>query len=510
MLTIILSSIIALWNICPKGETVLVESHMTAEMVVVSDCDSRNMAPAYNISAGTLVDERNRSTVFVQTPDGSRGLRLIMERRGENHLHHGDLVTLDFYGCTVSRDAVSDALTVKGVTAQRNIKTYESGAGVQPKVKTLAELKPSDINTYVTITGLDVVFKDGSWYNVQEAWTRKMDGWASLLRSDDGRCIYMMLTNACDWRRTGEPLPQGTVSVSGIIVHEENRRYGPDMGLYSIRPLSEDEIQVASNKSVWKTMVGWEKPADTGKVLEFEISGSVEIGKRGVKNDRIYNDAGNSTAFLWTDSGSEVIVHAGYNGVSKDKDGLVANGAIMFGGRTPDWYVWENGQAVGTKAFYVEFDAAKMSKGAVQFSFEWAAGSKDADKSWFYPIDWVVEASSDGRSWVLLRDAATGSQIVRLHNLPWSDSMVEGLGKDRKMRAGYDTAMGEQQHSFVLPQEITSLGSTVLLRIRPASTLVAKVRTKPENSYADAHVTKADTDRRTWIRFDSILIDYRK
>ena len=320
MLTLILSSVISLWNICPRGETVTMESHLKSEMVVISDCDSPNMAPAYNVTAGTLVDDRNRSTVFVQTPDGKSGLRLIFDRRGENFLHRGDLVTLDFYGCTLTRDKVSDALTVRGVQAQRNILACRHGNPVQPKVKTLAELTLRDINTYVTITDLDVVFKDGSWYNVHEPWTRKMDGWASLLRGADGRCIYMMLTNACNWRRTGVSLPQGTISVSGVLVHETNRRYGPDMGPFSIRPVFESDIQVISGKSPWKTLIGWEKPAETGRILDFERAGTVEIGKNKVKNDRIFNDIGNTKAFLWTDSGSDIMVHAGYNCVSVDND----------------------------------------------------------------------------------------------------------------------------------------------------------------------------------------------
>ena len=97
MLTIILSTIISLWNLCPKGESVIIEGHITAQMVVISDCDSPNMAPSYNVTAATLVDDKNRSTVFVQTLDGNFGLRLIMERRGENFLHRGDVVTFDFY-----------------------------------------------------------------------------------------------------------------------------------------------------------------------------------------------------------------------------------------------------------------------------------------------------------------------------------------------------------------------------------------------------------------------------
>ena len=510
MLTIVLSTIMALWNLCPKGETTLIESHITAEMVVISDCNSQNMAPSYNVTASILVNDHNRSTVFVQTLDGKYGLRLRMDRKGENFLHRGDIVNIDFYGCSVTRDSQSDALTIKGVSAQRNILSCVTGTPVQPKIKTLSELTPRDINTYVTITDLDVVFKDGSWYNVHEPWTLKMDGWASLLRGADGRCIYMLLTNACDWRRTGMPLPQGSISVSGVLVHETNRRYGPDMGLYSIRPVFESDIAEQSGKSLWKTMVGWEKSSETGRTLDFEINGNVEIVDKGIKNDRIYNDVGSGKAFLWTDSGSEVRVNVGYNAVSKDNGGQVKNGAILFGGKTVNWFEWEGNNVVGSKAFYVQFDASKMTKGQTQFSFEWASGTKDGNKCWYYPVDWVVECSNNGNDWYALYDAATSSQIVRLHSVPWSDAVITDSGSDKKKKAGYDTAMGEQQHSFVIPQELISSGGMITIRIRPANTLVAKIRTNPEDTYANTHVRKEDKSRATWIRFDSILIDYKK
>ena len=60
----------ALWSLCPRGKEVKVASHIVAQMVVVSDCDSPNMAPSVNVSVGTLETRVNRRTVFVSTEDG--------------------------------------------------------------------------------------------------------------------------------------------------------------------------------------------------------------------------------------------------------------------------------------------------------------------------------------------------------------------------------------------------------------------------------------------------------
>ena len=94
--------IAALWNLCPKGKDVTIGSHIVAEMIVISDCDSPNMSPSVNISVGTLETRLNRRTVYVSTPDGKIGLKLLFDRPGENALHRGDVVEIDFYGCKAS------------------------------------------------------------------------------------------------------------------------------------------------------------------------------------------------------------------------------------------------------------------------------------------------------------------------------------------------------------------------------------------------------------------------
>ena len=503
--------IAALWNLCPKGKDVTIGSHIVAEMIVISDCDSPNMSPSVNISVGTLETRLNRRTVYVSTPDGKIGLKLLFDRPGENALHRGDVVEIDFYGCKASRSVTPDAFTISGIRAADNILSYRTGGQISVKEKYISELNDRDINTYVTLKDVDVVFKDGSYYNVHEDYTVKMDGWASLMRDMQGNTIYMLLTNSCPWRRTGKDLPKGIGSLSGILVYEQNRRYGPDMGRYSIRPVDESDIRIESGTSPWKTYVGWVKPEGSGQSLDFEISGTVGgLFKKGVANDKIYNDVGNTAAFLWTDSGSEVRVYSGYNRVSKENHGFLGNAALMFIGRSVDWYDWDsNGNVVGSKAFYVSFNASKLKGCIAQLNFEWSAGTQDGNKSWFYPIDWKVECSADGVNWVLLSENTTHAKSVMLHNIPWGDCVVKGSGHDFKKKPNYDTAMGPQQHSYLLPAEMMGQ-KTVMLRLSPSSADVAKVRVEATSPYRNGRIQSSDTERQTWIRFESVQIDYKK
>ena len=120
-----------------------------------------------------------------------------------------------------------------------------------------------------------------------------------------------------------------------------------------------------------------------------------------------------------------------------------------------------------------------------------------------------MECSVDGKNWYLLKENTTGGRAVMLHNVPWGSCVVKGSGHDFKKRPNYDTAMGPQQHSYMLPAEV--LGQkNVILRLSPASADVAKVRVEPVSPYRNGQITPADTDRQTWIRFESLQIDYKK
>lgn len=481
------------------------------DLVVISDCQSGNMASARNISAGKLDDRWNRRTAYAQAPDASYGIKLEFEHPGENMLHRGDRIKLDSEGCRVIKDMTNGSVTLSGVRAS-NILSCVAGGDVVTKVKSIDAISDSDIYTYVTLQDVDIVFKDGSYSNIWETLLPKMDACATLLRDGNANTMYMLVGTACTWRRTGKALPQGNVNVSGIVVSEQIRRYGPSMGRYSLRPVSESDIVPQKTKSPWNTVCGWMKPEGSADNLDFEINGVVSgLFKKGVVNDRIYNDTGNLPALLWTDSGAEVKIYSGYNSIGTERDGLVGNGAIMFIAPTVDWYIWDSSsQVCGSCAFYISLNSSKYKEGKLQLDFEWSAGTGDGNKCWYFPIDWKVEYSvNGGNDWYVIKESTTGENSIMLHSLGWGDAVIKGSGHDFKLQNGFDCAMGPQQHAFTLPEHV--LGSKdLLLRISPASTWVAKHRVNISDTYRDLRVSRQRGDLQTWIRFDSIKIDYSK
>lgn len=510
----------ALRDICPKGSKMVVESSYVVEGVVVSDWRSQNMDMNISMTSARLETRESGRTAYLQEMDGSMGVRLVFDVLSENQLERNDKVKLDLRGCTLQRSSDPDAITVYGVRA-RAFDSVESGSSVTPKIKSISELTDDDLYTFVTLKDVDIIFKDGSYSNVHEEYmpyleayhanveyttSSRLDNWATLMRDAQGSSIYMLVNMLCPWRRTGKSLPKGMGTLSGVIVHTHMPRYGGDMGRYSIRPIDETDIALGG-KSPWKTYVGWMKPEGSTPSLDFELMGTVgNLFKEGQKNDRIYNDTGSASALLWTDSGSTVYVYSGYNSVTPANKGFITAGAIMFAGKTVDWYEWDGGKVDGTKGFYITFNPKKMKASRAQVNFEWSVGTQDGNKCWYYPIDWKVECSVDGVNWTLLKETATGNSSFEVRSVPWSDRTIIDSGHNFAKKMGHDNGLGPQQRSFNLPVEVLGQ-SEAFIKISPATDNISRIRVKFEDSSKDGKVNPKDTKRETWIRFESILID---
>ena len=163
-------------------------------------------------------------------------------------------------------------MTLTGVQALNVLSVAPGTAADLPmQERSVATLTDDDLYTFVTLRDAEFVFKEGSYTNIWEPYAQscgelhhykydinnRMDGWASLVRDSEGGAIYMLVNTLCAWRRAGKPLPQGMGPLSGVVVHTPMRRYGGDMGRYSIRPLDEGGIGVSRKRnSPWKRLTG--------------------------------------------------------------------------------------------------------------------------------------------------------------------------------------------------------------------------------------------------------------
>ena len=260
-------------GLCEPGKSVLLTAPTVVEGIVVSDYRSPNMELNPNLNYYSVDLEENDRTVYVEAADGSCGIRLRFDEASENRLARYDRVRLDLNGCRLTRTAAPDCMTLTGVQALNVLSVAPGTAADLPvKERSVATLTDDDLYTFVTLRDAEFVFKEGSYTNIWEPYAQscgelhhykydinnRMDGWASLVRDSEGGAIYMLVNTLCAWRRAGKPLPQGMGPLSGVVVHTPMRRYGGDMGRYSIRPLDEGGIGVSRKRnSPWKRLTGW-------------------------------------------------------------------------------------------------------------------------------------------------------------------------------------------------------------------------------------------------------------
>ena len=520
-------TISSLKSLCDPGGKVIIDEDFIIEGVVISDYRSQNMDLNPSATANRLDYFKSDATAYVQDFDGTCGVRLIFVESADNRLSRADRVRINTRACVLERTKDPDCMTLSGLTW---LNVISSAPGTETdiviKEKYVSELRDNDIYTYVSLKDLEFVFKDGSYADINEKQaafcpaihsgvcdaTGRMDGWASLLRDGQGSCIYMMVNMLCEWRRNGKGVPKGIGSVEGIIVHTPMRRYGGDMGMYSIRPIDESGIKIPRKKaSNWKRLTAWVQDGTTGQTLTFEMLGEqTGLWQNGRKGDRVLSETGPGKGFLWTDSDSFIHVGSDYNSLTAEKEGGVPNGAIVFKGTGTGWYTFdENGKALpDAKSFFIEVDARKASGSMMTLNFSWLAGSSSPEENWGFPAQWKVQYSLDGNLWQTLHEIATGNEVFNLRAHPWMDKKIKMLGGMR--RTGFDTALGMQQRSFLIPSEAFGKRG-VLIRITPANDIYYAHRVDPKTSVVDPKKTiKPDmTYTSSIIRFGEISIDYR-
>lgn len=508
---------------CPIGGQASVNEDVFVSGTVISDWKSENIELNPSISYQEVDRTQNRATAYIQ--DDTGGARLVFDEAQENQLCRFDKILLNLKGCLLERNLDPDCLTVRRLS-YRNVEEYnaQGSIGFEAKEKFISELTDEDIYTYVCLKDLEFIFKSGSYADIYEPYAMpgsiardagieasgRMDGWASLLRDGKGRCIYMLVNSLCGWRRSGNGVPQGIGQVKGVIVHCPMRRYGGDMGRYSIRPLDEKDIVISKRGSNWKTLTAWRIDGSMSDALDFELAGQISgLNKKGNKGDRVLNDTG-ARAFLWTDSGLPVYVCSDVNARDASTKGYVKNGAIAFKGPSKQWFKFDGrGKVCGYNSIFIECDASKVKGEMMALNFTWCEGDNDGDKSWGFPLYWKVMCSIDGGKWTTLKQTATATPFFCLRSLPWWDKKLTGLNSSTTYRTGFDCGMGNQQRSFLLPPEAIG-AKTVVIKLTPAMATLSIIRSSPSADVSEGTYSMTPSTRNiSMIRFGEISIDYK-
>ena len=476
--------------------------------VVVGDCNSDNMASGQNVRFD-LVDLRaNSRTNYLQSEDGKCGFRLVFESIYDNKLHRADKVKINLAGCTVVREDNPERYTISGIKAE-NIVSCEAGGALQPKVKSINDLTSADLYTYVALADVEFMNKQGAYTNVYEPVMLRTylnqeqnpyeccDGWASLLKDKNGASIYMFVNAKATWRRRGQGVPRGVGNVAGVLVSEKLRRYGDNLGAYSIRPLNEEDIRREMPKeesSSYEIIADWNYDRNYRAELNIENLGKVKYSRMAQYEGRILPDVG--SGYVWSNANALYGLDTEYDTrYPHDNRGMRRYAGLRFQSNMSHWLEKNRG-------ILVEFSTEGLSGKALTFDFSFGVGNHDINNCWGFPAYWNVMYSTDGVNFTKVKE-----NIV-LRALPYVIGKAKGLNDKMNYLPSADMAPGFTDHSILLPSSLFGQKSVTIL-LTPASRAMATLHEDPLQNTIQGDIP-VGTKKNLILRMGRISVKYVK
>lgn len=513
-----------------------IEDDVFVEAVVVSDFRSKNMEENPSVNYDKVDVSENDRTAYLQSLDGTRGVRIKFDNPESNILAFNTKVEMSLSGLEVVREENPERYTIYGVSGAKMVNSV-NGDFVVTRQKTISQLTPEDVYTFIELTGTEFANKVGSYTNVYENYTLKselnsmlsgnnnrFDSWATLLLDSEGRGIYAPINMLCLWRRDGRGVPQGVGSTKGVIVHNEMNRYG-DVGPYQIRVLDESGFcQKWEGGDAYKTVCKWDGSPFQYKYSQWKAIDAkyADPGSKAARVDsRIPSDdlaAGHPATGVmtlenkaWTPQENYPIAGSfSYTGLSV-ADGGCDRGidpirkAMKLTLEIKGWYEWEDNQVSGYKGLCYDFSTKGLSGDFIVFAYEFQVGTISAASSQYFPAHWCAEYSFDGgKTYTLCPDNVTGKDYTHLHTMPWYDATIAGV----KYFTASHCGIGATQHAVVLPADAFGR-ENVRVRLRPYDNVMAVFPIEWNGDTETGRILHNTTVTTTVINIERVHIMYR-
>lgn len=452
------------------GDTYYFSADGAIEGVVISDLDSPNMETAPNTDAATLDGTLNGRTGYIQSADGTSGFRIVFATRADNILHRGDKVTMDLNGTTIRKESNPERYTIEGVTSAAL--AVDGNGNPVVREMTLASLKDSDVYTLVKVTGLEMSFKHGSYTNCHDGYslavstlnpagkkTNESGGSGSPQKFDTTPCsmfdaqgneINLLINNAVTWRRYGNGVPQGTCSVTGIVVHTDLKRWARNgwLGRYQLRPMEESDI-VSTGERFSHEIVSWHKGWGDTQLKGIE---AIESGLSG--NGSVISNM-ESVVTIQTAVAFDALTN--YNGSTDGYyKGQVKNAALSFVKKGGYYWASEDISNLNDAPWFgLKFSTSGLTGSNLVFVWSAVQGSASGSNNDFQgPTQYKVEYSTDGTNFTAI------DHIYAMHPVVcWNGNVV-----------GAFSVPGMHQYVTALPASLLGQAN-VWVRVRAASTV---------------------------------------
>lgn len=260
-----------------EGECV-VDSHLVLEGVVINDNLENNGAENRIISADNSDMTYADRILYIQSEDGNDGMKLIFSSSCSEMVSRYDRISLDTYGLTLKREDNPVRYSIARIPSEALVATM-AGDAPHEKVRTLDELTDKDIFTLVTIPDVEIPVRKGSFAPIDIRYVNLISAYPMVIRDKVGGTSHMMVNVNCPWSRDGKGLPEGSGSVTGVVVHEKCDNFEWDaekesaliaagqqaayitglgtIGDYQIRPVRRDEVRISEDAGFSTLMYEW-------------------------------------------------------------------------------------------------------------------------------------------------------------------------------------------------------------------------------------------------------------
>lgn len=247
------------------GSIEIEENVVLKDIIVLNDNLEGNGAENKNITSIVQDLKVADRTLYVSDAAGTSGLRLDFNAGSELLIKRYDKIGLDLSGATLTWVEDPDRYVVSGLKAASVMSNEVGSEGdVTVRQKKMSELVPSDVYTLVELTDCEIPIRKGPYAGIDARHYNLMNKYPMVIRDAEGSTMHMMVNTTCSWHRDGTAMPQGSGSITGIIVHEHCDNFEWDqekadamvsaglgldyvadlghIGQYQIRPVSKNDI----------------------------------------------------------------------------------------------------------------------------------------------------------------------------------------------------------------------------------------------------------------------------
>lgn len=251
--------------------SIQLDGHIVLKDVIVLN-DNLEGNGAENINVTSIVQDLTVAdrTLYVSDPEGQSGIRMDFNSGADLLVKRFDHIEVDLSGATLTWLQEPERFVVSGLESQA-VMSNEVGSvsDVTIKQKKMSELTSSDVYTLVELLDCEIPVRKGPYVGIDVRHYNLMSKYPMVIRDTEGSSMHMVVNTTCSWHRDGTGMPQGSGSVTGVIVHEHCDNFEWDqaaadamvssglgldyvtdlghIGLYQIRPVTKSEIALADD-----------------------------------------------------------------------------------------------------------------------------------------------------------------------------------------------------------------------------------------------------------------------